>query len=111
MKNLWNPEEMTEEKLEKKGASFRKAGTRMMCIGLGGLGLLILVALIALMLGGGGFVGSALAFASRGEYAFANVFVALAYLGILVGAVGVAVYMQGLRLWALGRIAKNTKKD
>ena len=79
--------------------------------GLCGLGLFILSILITLMVGGGSYVESLLSFDISEEFAFMYLIMPLSYLGIVLGAIGVPMYFNGLSIFALGRIAHNTEKE
>ncbi|MBR6816351.1 MAG: hypothetical protein IKM60_02470 [Clostridia bacterium] len=46
----------------------------------------------------------------EGPYAFVNVIVFLAYLGVLAGFGALPCYLYGLHFMGLGQIAKNTEK-
>lgn len=87
-----------------KGYSFYNKGKiliKILGISVAAFVLIILVALI-----GFGGLGGVLYFDS--EYGFANVLIAISYLGILVGLIGIPFYFIGLHYLGLGQISKNT---
>lgn len=102
-------ENMTSEKVESKGQTLIKAGRLCMLIGLCALGLFFLILIIAAMINGGTGIVYALAFDFDG-YEFGIPFMILSYLGMLIGICGLPLYVSGLNLFTLARIAVNTEK-
>ena len=103
-------ENMTSEKVESKGQSLIKAGRLCMLIGLCALAMFFLILIIAAMINGGTGIIYALAFDFDG-YEFGIPFMVLSYLGMLVGICGLPIYISGLNLFTLARIAVNTEKN
>ena len=103
-------EKMTSAKVEAKGQALINAGRICMLIGLCAFGLFLFILLIAAAINGGNGVIYALAFDFRG-YEFGIPFMVLSYLGILTGLCGIPIYISGLNLFTLARIAVNTEKD
>ena len=103
-------ENMTSEKVESKGQALIKAGRLCMVIGLCALGLFLFILLIAALINGGTGIVYALAFDFDG-YEFGIPFMALSYLGMLMGISGLPIYISGLNLFTLARIAVNTEKN
>ena len=101
---------MTSEKVESKGQSLIKAGRLCMLIGLCALAMFFLILIIAAMINGGTGIIYALAFDFDG-YEFGIPFMVLSYLGMLVGICGLPIYISGLNLFTLARIAVNTEKN
>ena len=102
-------ENMTSEKVESKGQALIKVGRLFMVIGLCAFGLFLFILLIAAAINGGTGIVYALAFNFRG-YEFGIPFMALSYLGMLMGISGLPIYISGLNLFTLARIAVNTEK-
>lgn len=111
IKNLWTPSELTEETVIRKGANMRKWGIRISLIGLIGIALLVLTIIIGAMMFGGEGVVMILAFQCKRGYAFVNIFTVLGYLGILAQPVAAGLYLNGLQLWTLGRIADSANVE
>ena len=103
-------ENMTSEKVESKGQALIKVGRLCMFIGLCAFGLFLFILLIAAAINGGTGIVYALAFNFRG-YEFGIPFMALSYLGMLMGISGLPIYISGLNLFTLARIAVNTEKN
>ena len=103
-------ENMSSEKVESKGQSLIKAGRLCMLIGVCALGLFLFILIIAAMIGGTEGIVEALTFNFRG-YEIGIPFMALSYLGILAGLCGLPIYISGLNLFALARIAVNTENQ
>ena len=82
----------------------------MMFIGVCGVGLMLLICIICLAMGGD-FVDPVIFSIRKSKYAWAYLFVGIAYLAILLGIAGVPMYFGGLNIYALGRIAHNTEKQ
>lgn len=99
---------MTSEKVESKGQALIKAGRLFMVIGIFAIGLFFLILLIAAAINGGTGIVYALAFDFYG-YEFGIPFMALSYLGMLMGLCGLPIYISGLNLFILARIAVNTE--
>lgn len=70
--------------------------------------LLIAILVIAMLVDG---VEGILYVISIQSYDFVNVLIVLVYLGIAIGMVGPAIYINGLKLIGLGQIAANTEKE
>ena len=103
-------ENMTSEKVESKGQALIKSGRLCMVIGLCSLGLFLLILIIAALINGSTGIVYALAFDFDG-YEFGIPFMALSYLGIVIGLCGLPIYISGLNLFTLARIAVNTEKN
>lgn len=89
-----------------KGKSFYSKGKFMMkWLLLGGLALMVLIMLISQI--GWGYWGQDYLIIS-GTYGFVNFLMVIAYLGILIGLIGIPFYFIGLHYMGLGQIAKNT---
>ena len=101
---------MTSEKVESKGQALIKVGRLCMVIGLCAFGLFLFILLIAALINGGTGIVYALAFDFYG-YEFGIPFMALSYLGMLMGISGLPIYISGLNLFTLARIAVNTEKN
>lgn len=96
------------ELLLEKGNSFYKKGKMLIKIFLISLALFALILLIALMDWGSRYgLILVLTFTS---YPFVNFLTVVAYLGILIGLVGIPFYFLGLHYMGLGQIGKNTEK-
>ena len=96
------------ELLLEKGNSFYKKGKMLIKIFLISLALFALILLIALMDWGSCYgLTLVLTFTS---YPFVNFLTVVAYLGILIGLVGIPFYFLGLHYMGLGQIGKNTEK-
>ena len=92
----------------KKGLKLEQIGKKLFFCLLGGIAILILIAIASLIMGGS--VIPYLLFAAEGSYKFVNFLDAVAYLGIVVGLIGIPLYFLGLIYVGLGQIAENTKK-
>jgi hypothetical protein len=101
-------ENMTSEKVESKGQALIKAGRLLMVIGLFAVGLFLLILLIAAAINGRTGIAYALAFDFDG-YEIGIPFMALSYLGMAMGLCGLPIYISGLNLFTLARIAVNTE--
>lgn len=103
---------LTSSDVEKKGQKLYKLGKLFMLIGLVGFSLMLFTALLNLIFDGdadallGPFI-----FKLRRQISFAYLFVALGYLGTLLGIVGIFFYNVGINRFALGHIAVNTEKN
>lgn len=95
------------ELLLNKGNSLYSKGKMLIKIFLISLALFALILLIALMGWGGSGLIWVLTFTS---YPFVNFLTVVAYLGILIGLVGIPFYFLGLHYMGLGQIGKNTEK-
>lgn len=82
-----------------------------MIIGLFAVGLFFLILIIAGTIGGSSYIFDALTFNFDGRYAFVLPLMVLSYFGILIGILGLPIYISGLNLFTLARIAVNTEKD
>ena len=100
---------MTSEKVESKGQALIKAGRLCMVIGLCAFGLFLFILIIAAVINGSTGVLYALAFYFDG-YEFGVPFMVLSCLGMLIGICGLPMYISGLNLFTLARIAVNTEK-
>ena len=96
------------ELLLDKGNSFYKKGKMLIKIFRISLALFALILLIALMGWGGYGLIRVLTFIT--SYPFVNFLTVVAYLGILIGLVGIPFYFLGLHYMGLGQIGKNTEK-
>lgn len=103
-------ENMTSEKVESKGQALIKVGRLCMVIGVFAIGLFLFILLIAGAINGAIGIKYALAFKFRG-YEFGIPFMALSYLGMVLGLCGLPIYISGLNLFTLARIAVNTEKN
>ena len=101
-------ENMTSEKVESKGQALIKAGRLCIVIGIFAVGLFFLILLVAVAINGRKGVVYALAFDFDG-YEFGIPFMALSYLGMVIGLGGLPIYISGLNLFTLARIAVNTE--
>jgi len=101
---------MTSQKVEKKAQTIIKVGRIFMLIGLICLILFLFILFLALVLEGKYGLMSALVLDFRG-YEFGIIFMLLAYLGTAVGICGLPMYMYGIQLFTLARIAVNTEKE
>ena len=99
---------MTSEKVESKGQSLIKAGRLCIVIGLCALGLFLFILIIAALINGSTGIACALAFDFDG-YEFGIPFMALSYFGMVIGLCGLPLYISGLNLFTLARIAVNTE--
>lgn len=99
---------MTSKEVEAKGQSLIKVGRLCMVIGLCALLLFLLILVVAGLINGSKGVTYALAFNFRG-YEFGIPFMALSYFGMLIGICGLPLYISGLNLFTLARIAVNTE--
>lgn len=79
-----------------------------MVIGVFAIGLFFLILFIALAINGITGILYALAFDFEG-YEFGIPFMALSYLGMAIGLGGLSIYISGLNLFTLARIAVNTE--
>ena len=102
---------ITSERLEEKGQSLYKLGKLFMFFGTIGFALLLLSVLIALAMGGTWLVSKLFTFSFYGDYALLYYIIPVGYIGILLGILGVPMYLNGLNVFALGRIAHNTEKE
>ena len=101
---------ITSDRREEKGQSIYKSAKILMFIGLCGLAFMLLICIICLAMGGD-FVDPITFSIRDGDFAWAYLFVGIAYLAILLGIVSVPMYFSGLNIYALGRIAHNTEKE
>lgn len=95
------------ELLLNKGNSLYSEGKMLIKIFLISLAVFALILLITLM--GWGADSILLSLTVTTGYGFVNFLIVVAYLGILVGAVGFPLYFYGLHYMGLGQIAKNTE--
>ena len=98
---------VTSKDVERKGQNIYIASKICMFIGLMGIILLALVCILSVALGGD--IGETLTFDLGDDYSFAYPFIALAYLAIVAGIIGIMIYWGGIYLFTLGRIAVNTE--
>ena len=107
---------ITSEKLETKGQNLYKLGKVFTFAGVCGLGLLLLISIIVIcaydpsVLFGYVLLLNTLSGVGTVDF-LVNILVFVSYLGILLGIVGIPLYISGLNLFALGRIAHNTEKE
>ena len=102
-------ENMTSEKVESKGQALIKVGKLCMITGLFATALFFLILLVAAVINGGTGILYALAFDFDG-YEFGIPFMVLSYIGMVLGILGLPIYISGLNLFTLARIAVNTEK-
>ena len=100
---------MSAKKLEEKGQSIYKQSKILMFIGLCGFALLLLSVLITLIIYPD-YVLDLLILNIGSAYAIMYLIIPLSYLGILFGLAGIPMYFSGINIYALGRIAHNTRK-
>ena len=103
-------ENMTSKKVESKGQALIKGGRLCIGIGLCAFGLFLVILLIAAAINGGEAILYALAFDFSG-YEIGIPFMVLSYLGMAIGLCGLPVYISGLILFTLARIAVNTENN
>ena len=100
--------ENVSELLLKKGKSMCGLSKKLLICAAIGLGLLLIVWMVCAIQGA--YFTEYLALQGYDEYAFVNVIVFLAYLGVLAGFGALPCYLYGLHFMGLGQIAKNTEK-
>lgn len=100
---------ITAEKLEIKGKRAYVFGKIGMLCGVFAIALFIFVGSISIATGADFF--APFLFILGVGYEFAYLFVVATYLGLLAGILGIGAYLYGMIIFALGRIACNTKKD
>ena len=88
-----------------------KFGKIFMFCGLCGLGAFVISLLVSLLIGGGEYLVGMLAFDFDETFAFMYAILPLSYLGMLAGCIGVPLYFNGIKIFALGQIANNTEKE
>ena len=98
---------ITSEKFEKKAQLLYKLGKWAMFIGVAGLVLALIIGLISVAVSGGFFYPFVFAFAIGHE--FVAVFVVIDYLALLVGILGPVLYLSGMIMFGIARIAVNTE--
>ena len=99
----------TTKDVENKGQNMIKAGRVMMFLGLIGLGVFVLMSLIALIVDGASAFLNLLSFDRLdGIFALAYLLLPASYLTVVGGFVGIWAYFYGMHLFALGRVAVNT---
>lgn len=94
------------ELLLQKGNSFYEKGKTLIKIFLISLAVFALILLITLI--GWGASSILLSLTVTTIYGFVNFLIVVAYLGILIGLIGIPFYFLGLHYMGLGQIAKNT---
>ena len=99
---------LTSSKLEEIGQTLYLLGKSTMLCGVIGIALTVLMGIVSLATGASFF--DPMIFNIASSYAFAYPFVIIAYLAIACGIIGVPLYLSGLQLFGLGRIAVNTEK-
>ena len=102
--------ENVSELLLEKGKGMCKLSKKLLICAAIGLGLLLIVWMECARQGVSDYFPRYLALQGYDEYAFVNVVVFLAYLGILAGFGALPCYLYGLHFMGLGQIAKNTEK-
>lgn len=102
---------LTSKEIEDKGLKMMNAGKILAITGLCGLGLIVLICLISMSMGGPAYALMALTFTVHSSFAFVIPFMIIAYLAFLCLFPGITLYYNGLKLYALGRIAVNTEKE
>ncbi len=100
--------ENVAELMFEKGTSFYNKGKTLLKILGISFAVFVLILLIA-AIGWGGFTSSLYCLAIATGYGFVDFLIVVAYLGILIGLVGVPLYFLGLHYLGLGQIAKNTE--
>lgn len=100
--------ENVSELLLEKGKGMCKLSKKLLICAAIGFALLLIVWLGCAI--EGGYFSEYLALQGYDEYAFVNVVVLVAYLGILAGFGALPCYLYGLHFMGLGQIAKNTEK-
>ena len=101
---------ITSERLEEKGQSLYKLGKKFIFMGVCGFAVLLLSMLIALAMYGSEGLINLIILNLRG-FELMYVIVPVAYIGVCLGLIGVPMYFNGLNVFALGRIARNTEKE
>ena len=104
---LFSP--LTPEKIENKGQKLYCIAKIGMIVGLLAIALTLVIGLLTLAFDGDSFI-DAFIFDIDDDYAFAYLFVVIAYLGLAYGSISVPMYFYSLNLYSLGKIAKNTEK-
>ena len=107
----FSPADLTAKAVEMKGQAMYKLGYKGMMLGLIGFCILFLHCLIKFSVWGGDFGEVVALLGFDVYYDIEYVFLAIAYLGILVGIASIGVYFHGINLYALGRTAVNTEKE
>ena len=92
--------------LLKKGNSYYRKGRILIKIFLISLAVFVLIQLVNII--GWGASNIVLTLTATSIYGFVNILIIVAYLGILVGLIGVPFYFIGLHYLGLGQISKNT---
>ena len=100
--------QMTPKKVELQGEKLYKTGKIFMFIGLFSLAFLILVTLISLAISPRYFYYIFLLDASGYEILYPLILGS--YIGVPLGILGIVLYLYGMQLFALGRIAGNTEQ-
>ena len=99
---------ITSEKFEKKAQLLYKLGKWAMFIGVAGLVLALIIGLISVAVGAS-FINPFIFMLSG--YGFAYPFVIIDYLALLIGLFGPVLYISGLIMFGIARIAVNTEKE
>ena len=103
--------ELTSEKVEKKGQRIYKNSKWCIFIGICGFSLLAVICLLTLLIGGTSSVLSVLSLTISGGYEFLIPIVILCYIAIVIGFFGPAGYFLGITIFSLGRIAVNSESQ
>ena len=104
--------DLTAAEVERKGQKGYKLGKIFMLVGLCGFVLLLLIVGIGEVMDPGANDGiEALFFDVPNDLSFVLPLIALAYIGVLLGIIGIGLYNIGINRFALGRIAVNTEKE
>ncbi len=104
-------DDMTSEKLEKKGQQYYKIGILGSIIGIIGLFLLYISILITLSVAGESGIASLFLLSIPKKYAYLNTIMIFSYIFISCGIISNRFFFNGLLMFALGRIAHNTEKE
>ena len=99
---------ITSEKLEEKGQSMYRASKTYLFLGIFGIVFMNIICLICVATGGD--YTDPLIMHIHHSYAWAGIFIIVAYMCIFSGIIGIPMYFYGIIIFALGRIAYNTEK-
>ncbi|MBO5852176.1 MAG: hypothetical protein J6R29_07580 [Clostridia bacterium] len=95
-------------KVIERGEKLYRLSRLFMFIGACAVALAILMALIGLMIDSKYFYFIFL-FSADSSFDFTIPLVIIAYLGIILGLIGIPMYYSSLQIYSLGKIAKNTE--
>ena len=98
---------ITSEKFEKKAQLMYKLGKCAMFTGVAGLVLGLLIGLISVAVCG--YFHYPFIFYLASGHGFVIPFVIIVYLALLVGLLGPALYISGMLMFGIARIAVNTE--